>query len=107
MNSNDDFEDLIESSNKTTRKVSGKKSDSLGSVFVSIGQTIPFKAIIFIFIVYILINSDCFLQKVLFKLSKGSTTDGVNVVSSGVILQALIMAVLSGVFLSLDSMNLV
>jgi hypothetical protein len=107
MSSNDDFEDLIASSNKTVRNSSCKKSDSIGSVFASIGQTIPFKALIFIFIVYILINSDYFLQNILFKMSKCSTTDGVNVVAAGVILQALIMAVLSGIFLSLDSMNLV
>ena len=107
MSSTDDFEDLIASSSQTASNTFAKTTDSIGSIFVSLGQTIHVKALIFIFIVYVLINSDYFLQNVLFKISGCSTTDGINVVGMGVLLQALLMTILCGIFLSLDAMDLV
>lgn len=106
--SSDDFEDLLASSgneNSKKEKLSGSR-ESLGSLFVGLGEAINIKVLLFIFVTYILINSDYFVHNILNKISP-SSVNGQVICGTGVIIQALLYVSLCAVFIGLDSKNLV
>ena len=103
-----DFEDILASSNDEKHKkekISGSR-ESLGSVFVGLGNTIKVKVLIFIFITYIILNSEYFVHNVLCKMSPNAV-DGQVINGTGVVIQAILFVLFCAVFISLDSKDLI
>jgi hypothetical protein len=61
------------------------KNDDLLSMFVDIASEIQYKLLLMVFLLFIVLNTDVFINRVLGKLS--NTIDGHRVTSWGVILQ--------------------
>jgi hypothetical protein len=105
--SEQDFEDLLTSGNdKPTKETLCKSRESLGSLLVGIGETIKVKILVFMFIAYLLVNSDYFVHNVLAKISTDAV-DGQVINGVGVIIQALLYVAICGIFMSLDGKKLV
>lgn len=102
--SEQDFEDIL-SSGTNKPPTSCKSRESMGSLFVGLGETIRVKILLFIFIMYVLINSDYFVINILAKMSP-CAVDGQVISNTGVIIQALLYVALCGVFITLDENGL-
>jgi hypothetical protein len=104
----DDFEDLLASSgdDKPKKEKMTKTRESLASLFVGLGETIKIKVLIFIFVTYLLLNSDYFIHSVLARMSS-CAVNGQAITGTGVVIQSLLFVALCGIFLSLDSKDMV
>jgi hypothetical protein len=106
--SEQDFEDILASSgnDKPKKETMTNTRESLGSLFIGLGETIKVKVLLFIFVMYILLNSDYFVHNILSKMSPDAV-DGQIINGTGVIIQALLYVALCGVFIALDEKGLV
>lgn len=100
--SNDDFEDLIAvcEVKKPKNKTFKKAGDSIGSVCVGMVKTVKPLFLLYIFLMYIIINSGSFVRGCLSKFP--NTVEGSSITEKGIILQSIVFVLLCAVFLVLE-----
>lgn len=99
------FEDIIGSSGNKKNAKNIKSRESMESLCVGLGEIIPIKVLVFIFITYLLLNSDYFVTKILVKIP--NAVEGQVINGTGVIVQALLYVFLCGLFIALDKKELI
>ena len=94
-----DSESLVDYSRNRKNKKSSKNkvcdnditSDDFSDLFLNINKKVSWKVAILLFILYLLINSDLFVQNVLGGISKNLVVNGIEPSSNGVIVQGILI----------------